>query len=48
METVVKLDSEQGYGHVPKLAETSPEDKVSILCNQQVLTESSLTTNWTS
>jgi hypothetical protein len=29
----------RGYVHVPKLAETCPEGKVSILCNQQVLTD---------
>jgi hypothetical protein len=42
-ETGVKVDNEQGYMHVPKLAETSPEGKVTILRNQHALTEPSLT-----
>jgi hypothetical protein len=33
MEAGVKLDNEQGYVQVPKLAETSPESNVMILCN---------------
>jgi hypothetical protein len=45
METGVKIDNEQGYVHVPKLAETSPEGKVLILCNQQVLTDRTIRNN---
>ena len=33
---VVKLDSEHWYDYVPNLAETSDEDKVTILWIQQV------------
>jgi hypothetical protein len=45
METGVKLDNEQGYVHVPKLAETSPKGNVTILCNQQVLTDRTIPNN---
>ena len=45
METGVKLDNEQGYVHVPKLAETSPKGNVTILCNQQVLTDRRIPNN---
>ena len=45
METGVKLDNEQGHVHIPKLAETSPEGNVMILCNQQVLSNRTIPNN---
>jgi hypothetical protein len=48
-KTEVILDSEHWYGHVPKLVETSYEDKVKILWNQKCKpTEQSVTINRTS
>jgi len=38
-ETGVQLDKKHWYEHVPESAETSQEDKVTILWNQQVQTD---------
>ena len=39
MEIGVKLDTEYRYEHVPQLLQTSHEGKVTILWNQQVQTD---------
>jgi hypothetical protein len=44
-EIGVKLDSELCYEHVPKSVETSQEDKVIILWNQQVQTDRTIPNN---
>jgi hypothetical protein len=42
-ELGVQLESELWYEHVPKSVETSPVGKVTILCNQQVQTNRTIT-----
>jgi hypothetical protein len=44
-EIRVKLDNEHWHDHAPKLVETSHEDKVTILANQQVQTDRTITNN---
>ena len=44
-ETGVKLDKKHWYEHVPKSIETSQEGKVTILWNQQVLTDRTIPNN---
>jgi hypothetical protein len=41
----VKLDNEHWYGHLPKSVETSHEGKFSILWNQQVRTDRTISNN---
>jgi len=41
----VKLDNQYWYGHLPKSVETSHEGKVSILWNQQVRTDRTISNN---
>ena len=41
-ETGVKLDNKHWYDHVPESVETSHEDKVTILWNQQVQTNQTI------
>jgi len=45
METGVTLDKEHWYDHVPKSVETSHECKVTILWNQQVQTDRTISSN---
>ena len=44
-EMGVKFDNEHWYEHVPKLVEISHEGKVTLIWNQQMQTESSITIN---
>ena len=44
-ETGVQLDKKHWYVHVPKSVETSNEDKVTILWNQQVQTDRTIPNN---
>jgi hypothetical protein len=46
-EMGVKLDNEQWYDHIPKSVETSHEGNVTILWNQQVLTDRTIPNNKT-
>ena len=41
----IKLEKEHRYVHVPKIAETRHEVKVTILCNKQVQTDRTIPNN---
>ena len=44
-ETGVQLDKKHWYEHVPKSVETSPGGKITILWNQQVQTDRTISNN---